>query len=80
MGAVAHRVVASGVPPDVEGGILPPVKVSESRETSGLGARWSGGTVNPAGREARLYGRQDACRHDFTADAGPPNRYSGSAK
>jgi hypothetical protein len=49
--------VAAGVSPAVEGGILPP----------GLGrpnfARLFVHRGNSAGRDARLYGRRDACRY-----------------
>jgi hypothetical protein len=53
--------VASGVALDVEGGILPPGNTADGFETfqiSTLGCNF------PAGLEARLYGSQDACRHE----------------
>src|SRR5687768_15976666 len=47
-------MVASGILPDVEGGILPP----------GVAANPRGHVRLPsAGRDAQLYGRRDACRH-----------------
>src|SRR5947207_3756900 len=60
-------LVASGVPPDVEGGILP-----SGRKRGGF-CEWWGfqrllcRTILSAGQDARLYGRPEASRYGGTA-------------
>jgi hypothetical protein len=49
--------VAAGVPPAVEGGILPPGNTANSSD------RLAFSCVPAAGQDARLHGRRDACRY-----------------
>jgi hypothetical protein len=59
-GAGAHPVrVAAGILPAVKGGILPPGAVLEFSQRDSIRK------ATPAGQDARLYGRQDACRYDW---------------
>src|SRR5436190_6787538 len=54
---VVSTCVAAAILAAVEGGILPPGMVSLSEELTAKPTRIS------AGQDARLYGRQDACRY-----------------
>jgi hypothetical protein len=57
--------VASGILPDVEGGIPAArsrVRILPAHRTSSVSTR-SNSALKPAGLEARLHGRQDACRY-----------------
>jgi hypothetical protein len=51
-------VVAAGVPPAVEGWRL------AARTTAKRSVAWSMAGAESAGRDARLYGRRDACHHN----------------
>src|SRR5450756_1069905 len=65
-GARAARFgVASGILPDVEGGIPAAWKKSwPHRRPTNTPQRYVLREVSSAGLQARLYGRQDACRYD----------------
>ena len=58
--------VASGVPPDVEGG-RPAARTERQKfsKTQGMISAFCVAGVLSAGRDARLYGRQDARRYDM---------------
>ena len=57
-------LVASGVPPDVEGGILPPGRKSVHISAGGGGfQRLLRRTILAAGQDAPLYGRPEARRY-----------------
>jgi len=64
------HAVAAGSLPAVEGGILPPGLAPES--SSVIAMRMA----RPAGQDARLYGRHDACRYRRADNA--PRKSSGS--
>jgi hypothetical protein len=55
--------VASGILPDVEGGILPPGSADNMAATSKLSAHFEIASPFPPGWKPRLYGRQDARRY-----------------
>ena len=59
-----ERCVASGILPDVEGGILPPGSRVDRPEHGRAFQRIVTACGFSAGLEARLYGRQDACRYE----------------
>lgn len=54
---------AAGVLPAVEGGIQPPGTRMARAGRPGKCKNLEPNYAHPAGRDARLYGRQDACRH-----------------
>jgi hypothetical protein len=55
--------VAAGVPPAVAGGILPPGPTPRFKPDSQIIRPFRAGVRISAGRDARLYGRQDARRY-----------------
>jgi len=59
--------VAAGVPPAVDCGILPPVPVAVVQPDFQRFQPARAGVGFSAGRDARLYGRQDARRHATVA-------------
>ena len=62
-------IVASGILPDVEGGILPPGKNARTAVMLEISSASAMRKLVPPGWKHRLYGRQDARRYNTVGAA-----------